>query len=664
MLKYKIKTKDILSDNEITLDINNIIYDKKNNKAKIFTLLDYKLYNGQSVTLTYNNQNINYTESYIISNVLNNTFEIDYNPRYELQINNISKEKIAYKFIDDEIIYNDVLKINFENNHFYESLHDNIYNAKYISENLGNISQRQCINDNIIYNGFLYNIKKITKNKKYDLENEGFLNIRNATLYFIFNDREIILTNCIVLLDEDGNDITNSLIIFYDDNNKINLKYILNNYYNANIYCDDVRFFDSCFKPITDDNDIFTYITTDESKSLLIVDNEKIDTIEKEYLETSLQLKEDSVGNVCTKITTVDNNIKLQIPLNTLFATDLYKEDNVNTIFNNIKKNSINEIIDYEKQIFTPVYIDSKSYQDNDIIYDRQLSNINSIEFNLHFRERKNELDTNGNILKEWTTYDEGYWNQINFNNKKEGSMINLNDSYSDILGNLNFDDDDVYFQKNSLKKSFIRLSFYDSRDISTQVLQFYTTIFFDTGKMYSKYIKNIHNPNIKPNGYYVSNDINDDEYRIDSKIIVSNKYNKDYSCEGFYLYLFPDVIGNDAIPLYMKVEFNHAKYGRTIPFLMPTYSKDWDENSDIKKRENHVISVNSSDFPIHYMKENYSGINMKRVLNDMYIKVYVKYDLKHNQYVWFLPRCKDDYNGLNNKIIFNLWEPRIKGVE
>ena len=34
---------------------------------------------------------------------------------------------------------------------------------------------------------------------------------------------------------------------------------------------------------------------------------------------------------------------------------------------------------------------------------------------------------------------------------------------------------------------------------------------------------------------------------------------------KGFYLYLFPEYIGKT---IYMKVEFNHAGYGRTIPLV------------------------------------------------------------------------------------------------
>ena len=105
-----------------------------------------------------------------------------------------------------------------------------------------------------------------------------------------------------------------------------------------------------------------------------------------------------------------------------------------------------------------------------------------------------------------------------------------------------------------------------------------------------------------------------------------------------------------------MKVEFNHAKYGRIVPFTMPV------RNDDIPITDYYY-------FPIHYLNtsgDTIDGVNVERLMNDTYIKVYTKYDSNKNQFVWFLPRTNDKLNGLNDnsEMIFNLWEPRINGFE
>ena len=82
-----------------------------------------------------------------------------------------------------------------------------------------------------------------------------------------------------------------------------------------------------------------------------------------------------------------------------------------------------------------------------------------------------------------WETDDNGYWNNyiLRSDHKAlEPTYKNYN-IYGDLLGYLGFTDDDVYYQKDALKKSFLRLSFYDSPNRETQKLLYYYTIYFDT---------------------------------------------------------------------------------------------------------------------------------------------------------------------------------------
>jgi hypothetical protein len=58
---------------------------------------------------------------------------------------------------------------------------------------------------------------------------------------------------------------------------------------------------------------------------------------------------------------------------------------------------------------------------------------------------------------------------------------------------------------------------------------------------------------------------------RISSRFSIINKYATDTSSEGFYLYIFKQYAENlHPKPIYMRIEFNHAKVGRTIQFNIP----------------------------------------------------------------------------------------------
>ena len=267
-------------------------------------------------------------------------------------------------------------------------------------------------------------------------------------------------------------------------------------------------------------------------------------------------------------------------------------------------------------------------------------------------------------------------------------------------------------YQKSKLKKSFVRILFYDSRDIKTQKLLFYSTIFLDTGVLYGKYVNNIetygyvsNNGNSGMTGIDVNYEYNpsneeisfNENKRLSTRLTIRDKYNTDSCSEGFYLYLFnsnlPMYIPNN---IYMKIEYNHAGYGRTIPFIMPTDNLNYP-----------IEPINNKDFPISYKEyiwnevdDSYTGdyeviseedyenkngdenkvylygnkkyilgedINIKKLYSDLYIQISVKYDFDTNQFVWFLPRKFGYNNGFDNnnvyngKLVFNLFEPKIQ---
>ena len=201
-----------------------------------------------------------------------------------------------------------------------------------------------------------------------------------------------------------------------------------------------------------------------------------------------------------------------------------------------------------EKVKYAPYYLNNNKY-----------SPLTSVTYNLHFRCR--DVNSDG-------------WQYIENSSSLWNSGVtpsNLADNnWSDMLYYLGFTDGDVQNQKMKLKKSFLRLSFYDSKDILTQKLLYYSTIFMDGGELFGKYLK-AKNELLKAKKVTNNVVLNscETDYRLDCNFTVRDEYFTEKSSEGFNFYYFPDAIENGERTIYMKVEFNHAKYGRTIPMIV-----------------------------------------------------------------------------------------------
>lgn len=592
-----------------------------------------------------------YYEEVNITVIDDDNFCFDKSKYIDMDILNIEKSYVNYLISDgtldvsgttygvSDISYKETLVINLSSPHYCwvgkktypisEVLDNNYF------ENTGTNTIKRCDGDYIFFNGFVY--KATVENGKYkpygDYKNYSDINIK-----FQVNGKTYELENGCMPFNEDGTYDTSKIYFFYGDDEAVNKKLnIVASSGNVSAKYWDNRYFEF---PNSGD---------------------------------TLEFAKDHNGDFISMLMKEVGDFHLNFGVSDSFATDMKRDELFHENYlSDVEEKSINKIVDFEKCQFIPMYYSHSktSIPINDVPFDdKNLKPIEKITFNLHFRARSNEYDNNGNILKEWVVTDDKYWNNYEINSDGELTLVDklssLNnndkkDQYGDCLAYLNFTDDDVYYQKGKIKKSFIRLSFYDSRDRATQVLQFYSTIFLDSGRLYSNYIK-AKNDDI--DGYdFVANEqvnggtINEDK-RLGISFSVSNKYDMMASSEGFYLYLFPDILkGKKMTPLYMKVEFNHAKYGRIVPFTMPV------EDNDIPITEYHY-------FPIHYLNtsgDTINGVNVERLMDDTYIKVYTRYDSHKNQFVWFLPRTNDKLNGLNDnsEMIFNLWEPRINGFE
>lgn len=363
--------------------------------------------------------------------------------------------------------------------------------------------------------------------------------------------------------------------------------------------------------------------------------------------------------------------VSLSIPLTSRFSTDLYSDLNVSEKFVEVEmKKAVNTYTEMEKDVYTPVFI-GDGYE----------SPVTEIRFNLHFREREGS---------DWKIIRDKWWNGVRrYDNTAKFMGRSNSSSYGyfsynnkslqpDLLGYLGFSDSDVKYRKNTLKKSFLRLSFFDSTQPTRQNMLCYSTVFIDAGKLFSKYMRNFENPKTPSDSFaysrmvdgganmkkelsgirvnrepywnsYPQNLDDIEELRLSSQFVVRDKYSSDSSSEGFYLYLWKGYgDGNAPSDIYMKVEFNHAGFGRTIPFMMP-----YDASSHSIKKFETILE----DFTKR------GGYNVNEYLKYSYI--HFKYAKNEDgKHVYYLDPNQYGYNSIsfNDGVLsLNLYEAKLK---
>lgn len=218
----------------------------------------------------------------------------------------------------------------------------------------------------------------------------------------------------------------------------------------------------------------------------------------------------------------------IKIPLSLDFnSTD--QAEVVNREFIEIEtEKAINPIVDYERVRFSPKLTNGNSVRD--------------LTFNLNF------LNNSGNYPS--LTY------------------------YSDI----GFSDDDLKFQKNKFKNSFLRLSFYDSDIPTSQNIVSIITIF-------SRITVNDIVPFTNAlGGPQTGAGLPKNANQIVVKYLLNNPITTPQGfAEGYYVYHFKsDVTLEEGHELFMRAEFNNAATGKTTKFI--TTNELLDINSVIKK--------------------------------------------------------------------------------
>ena len=430
---------------------------------------------------------------------------------------------------------------------------------------------------------------------------------------------------------------------------------------------------------------------------------------------------------------------RISIPLSVNFETNTYQSDILNEQYVEDERNkAINKITDMEKDVYHPVIWDSE----NEDYVDGINKEVEKIVFNLHFRQHRGDdwlvepdtywngcyVDTTNNKIKfidevGELEYEGKYPNYFSYNQIADDDIEKeiYRSKQSDLLTYLGFENSDVRYQKNKLSRSFIRIMFYDSLNLGNQNLLYYSTIFVDSGKLFGKYINHIEDTpynsvvyetdeetetetiNVEksqtdligirvdrePTGDLLKDE--DDvafdnidqveELRLSCQFTVQDKFQSNASSDGFYLYLWKDnesgVIPTD---IYMKVEFNHAGYGRTIPFMMPFWDpkKRYDKENDTLPQKQGIKTFReilddwNSTKDENEIWRNEGNITdgqygARQYMKYSYIHFKYKYDKIHKQHIYYLD---DEFYGTNpedggvhyqdNIMTINLYEAKM----
>lgn len=371
--------------------------------------------------------------------------------------------------------------------------------------------------------------------------------------------------------------------------------------------------------------------------------------------------------------------VSVKFPM-TMHVGDDTIQDNIveNDFFEHEKSLAINPIIDMEKDVYSPKYIDKNGkYNGSNTVF----RPISEIRVNLHFRTR--DLDTwkvnEGFNLVDSSGKTDGWfvtdYHPYSGNTKmkdKNGNNIDLME-VSDLVGLLNFTNDDIYYQKSKVGKTFLRFSYYDSIDPNRQMLLATSTVFMDEHALFKKFIdnsrKNVNTYSlvsaekntIDLNKISVMSELKDgnsavieESKRLSSRFVITNKYDTDTSSEGFYIYMFKEYSENlHPREIFMKVEFNHAGIGTTLPFIKPmswtedNSSKTWFPNKELSL-------LNDND-----RKEMMKGIELEKKNAQDYIPLYAVYDFKNKEYVYVFDKR---YVTVNDGVAsINLFELKLR---
>lgn len=154
-----------------------------------------------------------------------------------------------------------------------------------------------------------------------------------------------------------------------------------------------------------------------------------------------------------------------------------------------------------------------------------------------------------------------------------------------------------------------------------------------------------------------------DESHRLSSRLTIKNKYQTDTSSEGFYHYIFREYSEDlHPKPLYMKIEFNHAGIGKTIPMLVPMRwgsselndDKDPTDYKNLKEYPLSALTLGNNDD----VEELKKGIPLSYLYAQSYIPFYAVYDFINKEYAYVIDErylTEDNKSALHNEGILNI---------
>lgn len=389
---------------------------------------------------------------------------------------------------------------------------------------------------------------------------------------------------------------------------------------------------------------------------------------------------------------------------NSLNQSDLI----MNYHYDEVIEDGINELVDMEKDMYSPIFMTPNG----------EIQDIEEIEFNLHFRTRdmetwkineENGESINNNINNQFTNwFITDYYPYNAYSNSgstiyDKPEVFDKMANQSDLLGFLYFTTDDVKVKRKKLAKSFLRITYFDSKDPIRQNMLGTSTIYFDCDRyydilytphpeyMFAKVVKSldwdrIHNGKLKEDGTVDEPAIEDrimmnyntnptvltelfklktsgdtlstadlallQEYdlpRLDSRITITDRYTSGVSSEGFYSYILKTYANKKATQtIYMKIEFFHAGIGIKIPMVLATDEKN--------------AAIN--EWTLDKLNTFKQGYKLEEIYDRLYIPIDIFYSTKRRQFVYTVSN-QDNYSNstlVGNKLRFNLFELKIKG--
>lgn len=526
-----------------------------------------------------------------------NEIYVDIEPFKDIPVGISSVEKIELKKFPGDYLRS-FLRIRLSSNH-----NNTVYRDYPISETMESPEEfsteffpKRCRGDYFLYSGILYRIATVY-NGVYKFFDIGPVNLKQNLIIHSGDFEEGVKTiSCLVPVNANGDDVLDELLWEISGSGSDVMEALLNNRYSM-VLIEDNRFYDK------GEND-------DSGRTLIS-------------------------KRLGTRFCFENGNLRVSVPIAEDFATNAFAEDAFNSFAESRKNVAVNEIVDYEKMKFTPCYRGSNG----------KIQLYSSIRFNINLRDRKGSED--------WTVNEENYWfayNTISQSGRLKKTNKNVNGA--DIISSLDFEDNDIYYQKNKVKNTFLRVSFYNSNDRKTQQLLYSTKLYLNSGRLYGKYIKDVENrPESKG---MVVDDWGLGENGLYVDFTCSSSYDTGNTSEGFYLYLFPSNLDKETGgTIYMKAELNNSKYGYTIPLTLPMKR----ESGKFK-----TIGPTSADFPIHYLKKKDEMIypDMAGIRRDTFIPVSIF--SQDNKYYW---EFDVDFDGEDSDdLVITLFEPRINGTE